>query len=278
MKKKFTFNKKFQPVKTKLFFLFFIFVSVSAFSQEYIFGKTSSEFGEELGNTIIINTRTDEKVLSDKNGNYMIAAKLSDELRFVKNGYERSSVKIAPENYSKPLNILLEKSAYLIEEIELAFNPTGNLKKDVKSLNPPKKVVALNSSMDSYMKTPPTEVAPKLTTPSSFKQRDFTEGTGNILGVITAITGLIKKATTEPLTKANYAETQEFYRRIKNTMDLSFYTKYGFDEEEIDRFLIYADQSYELARKYRKNFDIAKIDEAMKLAFKEYIKTRKTKG
>ena len=265
-------------MKTKLFFLIFLIISISVFSQEYIFGKVSSEFGSELLDVVIINTRTDEKILTDKDGNYMIAAKTSDELRFVKSGYERNLVKISQENYSKPLNILLEKSPFLIPEIELGFTPTGNLKKDSKSLDPPKKVVALNSSLDSYMTKPLSEVSPKLTTPSAFKTHDFNAGQGSILGAIVAVVGLINKATKEPLTKANYAETQQFLNRIKLEMDLSFYTKQGWDEEEIDRFLIYADQSYELSKKYRKNFDVFKIDEAMKLAFKEYAKTRKIKS
>ena len=58
-------------------------------------------------------------------------------------------------------------------------------------------------------------------------------------------------------------------------MDLSFYTNQGWDEEEIDRFLIYADRLYELAKKYRKSFDVAQISSEMKMAYAEYIKTRK---
>lgn len=265
-------------MKTKLFFLIFLTVSISSFSQEYIFGKVSSEFGSELLDVVVINTRTDEKIVTDKNGNYMIAAKASDEIRFIKSGYERFEVKISKENYTAPLNISLSKVPYEIPVVELAFKPTGNLKKDSKFLDPPKKVVALNSSLDSYMTKPLLEVAPKLTTPSAFRTHDFNAGQGNILGVISAVIGLVNKATKEPLTKANYAETQRFFSRIKLEIDLSFYTKQGWDEEEIDRFLIYADQSYELAKKYRKNFDLSKIDEAMKLAFKEYVKTRKIKS
>ena len=265
-------------MKTKLLVLCFVLISISAFAQDYIFGKVRSEFGAEMSNAIIINTRTEEKVSSDKDGNYMIAARISDELRFVKSGYDRISVKISNEHYSAPVNVSLPKSAYLIEEIELAFQATGNLKKDVKSLDPPKRVVALNSSMDVYMKSPLTEVVPKLSTPSSFAQPNFNAGQVNILGLASAVSSLFNKATQQPLTKANYAETQEFYRRIKTTMDLSFYFNQGWDEEEIDRFLIYADQSYELAKKFRKNFDAAEISQSMRLAYKEYVKTRKVKS
>ncbi|MCB4235955.1 hypothetical protein LDL59_15230 [Kaistella anthropi] len=148
----------------------------------------------------------------------------------------------------------------------------------MKSLDPPKRVVALNSSMGAYMRSPLTEVVPKLSTPSAFAQPNYNAGQADLLKLASALSGLFNKATQQPLTKANYAETQEFYRRIKTTMDLSFYTNQGWDEEEIDRFLIYADQTYSLAKKYRNNFNITAISWDMKLAYKEYIKTRKVRS
>ena len=262
-------------MKRKLLFIALLVCSFSVFSQEYIFGKVKSEFGNELFETVVINTRTDEKVLTDKDGNYMIYAKPTDQLRFVKSGYERTDVKITIQNYSSSLNVSLSKSPFIIPEVEIAFHPTGNLKKDSRALDQPKKVVALNSSLNSYMMTPLTEVAPKLSTPSAFAQPNYNAGQADLLKLASALSGLFNKATQQPLTKANDAETQEFYRRIKTTMDLSFYTNQGWDEEEIDRFLIYADRSYELAKKYRKSFDVAQISAEMKMAYAEYIKTRK---
>ena len=135
--------------------------------------------------------------------------------------------------------------------------------------------MALNSQMKAYMMTPPTEVAPTLSTPSAFAPKDLGAGQMNILGLASAVFGLINKATKEPLTTANYAETQAFFREIKNNLDLSFYTKQGWDEEEIDRFLIYADENYSLAKKYRKIFDVAAISSDMRMAYQEYIKTHK---
>ena len=269
-------------MKRKLLFIALLVCSFSVFSQEYIFGKVKSEFGNELFETVVINTRNDEKVLTDKDGNYMIYAKPTDQLRFVKSGYERTDVKITIQNYSSSLNVSLSKSPFIIPEVEIAFHPTGNLKKDSRALDQPKKVVALNSSLNSYMMTPLTEVAPKLSTPSAFAPRDLRSGQMTLIGintesVVSTVSKLFGK-NREQLTTANYAETQEFYRRIKNTVDLSFYTSQGWDEEEIDRFLIYADQTYSLAKKYRNNFNISAISLDMKLAYKEYIKTRKVRS
>lgn len=262
-------------MKPKILLLILLVCSSVLYSQEYLFGKVSTELGDKLPDAVVINMRTDEKIVSDRDGNFMIAVKNGDEIRVLKNSYDRFVLRISKENFLKPLNVSLSKAPYLIEEIELAFQATGNLEKDVKSLDPPKRVVALNSSMDAYMKSPLNEVRPKLSTPSAFAQPNYNAGQVSLLGLASAVSSLFNKATQQPLTKANYAETQEFYRRIKTTMDLSFYISQGWDEEEIDRFLIYADASYELAKKYRKSFDVAKISSDMKMAYKEYIKTKK---
>ncbi|WP_051190348.1 peptidase associated/transthyretin-like domain-containing protein [Kaistella palustris] len=259
----------------KLLILFFFITSLSLFSQEYIFGKVSSELSGELPGVIILNVRTDEKTLTDKDGNFMVAARNSDELRFIKNNFDRLSVKITAASFSQPLLVSLEKSPFLIEEVELAYHVSGILKKDVKALDAPTRVTALNSSLSAYMLRPPTEAAPALSTPSAFAPRNYSAGQINMIGLASAVAGLLRKIKDPPLTTAKYAETQAFYRRIKTTLDLSFYTNRGFDEEEIDRFLIYADQSYSLAKKYRKDFNIAAITADMLMAYQEYIKTHK---
>ncbi len=262
-------------MKTKLlFFLFFTF-SLSVFSQQYISGKITSEFNAALQSVVIFNTRTNEKVLSDQDGNFSVPAQQTDELRFVKSGYDRNSRKITANSFSGPLNIILTKAPYDIAEIELKFHATGNLERDVKALEASKKVVTLNTEMKAYMMTPLTEVAPKLSTPSAFAAPNYNAGQINILALGSAVFGLIKKAKNPPITTPNYAETQAFYRRLKNTIDLNYYTSRGWKEEDIDRFLIYADQSYSLAKTYRKNFDISAINAALNLAYAEYIKTHK---
>lgn len=257
-------------MKIKLLAFFLLFSTVT-FAQEYIFGKVVSESNTEMNEVMVLNVRTDEKTLTNKDGHFMIAAKNFDELRFVKAGFDRITVKISPQNYSEPLNISLLKSPFLIEEVEIGFHASGNLKKDVKNLEPSKKTIALNNTIKMYMMKPPTEVAPTLKTPSAFAQPDFNAGQANIFGLVSAITDLVSK----PLTKANYAETQEFFREIKSTIDLSFYYKQGWDEFEIDRFLIYADDNFSLAKKYRKNFNVSAISSDMRMAYNNYVKTHK---
>lgn len=205
----------------------------------------------------------------------MIRAKISDELRFVKNGFERSEVRLRTDHFTEPLQISLNRKEQLIEEVEVAFRPTGNIKTDVKRLDLPKKTVALNSELRDYMKSPPATPSPVLTTPSAFAAPNFSAGSGNFLGFLKAAL-IINKRITNPLTTPTYAEQQSFYAEIRKNLNYDYYQKYGLDQTEIDQFIIFADERFELAKRYRKNFRFAAIDAEMKVAFTEYLKLRKS--
>lgn len=261
-------------MKTKLFFFSVFFLSLKIFAQsEFVIGNISDENGTKLTGASIFNLRTEQVVVSDKMGNFVIAAKPSDELRIARQGYERKNIIVNNDNFSKNLEIKLMILPQEIEEVKIAFQPTGILKKDVTRLNPPSKIVELNNNMNLYMRTPPTEAEPKATVPSAFRQHDFSEGQVSILALVGAAVGLVKKAAESPKTTATYAETQEFYNRIKSVIDMDYYAKFGMDEYDFDIFLAYADKAYDLSKNYRKNFNKVAIEMQLKTAFVKYIKT-----
>ncbi|QIY84809.1 carboxypeptidase-like regulatory domain-containing protein [Chryseobacterium sp. NEB161] len=261
-------------MNTARFFLLLLFFSVRLFSQSgYVIGSITNENGDKLPGASIYNVRTDQFVISDKTGNFSIAAKTLDELRVARQGYERKNLAVTEANFTKSVEVQLVTIPVEIEALSLTFRPTGNLKKDVPRLNPPPKVMALNGEMKSYMRTPLTEVIPRATAPSAFKQPDFSAGQMDLVKLAGAIGGLIKKAGSSPKTTANYGETQAFYSRIKAAIDMNYYTRYGMDEYDVDVFLAYADRAYDLAKNYRNNFNKAAIESRLKEAFAEYIKT-----
>ncbi len=270
-------------MKIKLFSLLIFLCSIKIFSQsDYILGSITNESGDKLPFASIYNLRTDQIVVSDKMGNFVIAAKPSDELRIVRGGYERKSVTINSESFLKSLEVQLTTIPQEIEEVKLAFKPSGILKKDVTRLNPPPKIVALNKAMNDYMRTPLNEVIPRPATPSAFKQPNLSAGQLSLLsmgsgsnGIVNAIGGLISKTSGSPKTTANYTEKQEFYKRVKSTIDIEYYTQYGLDEYDFDIFLAYADEQKSLSKNYRGNFNKAAIEFSLKEVFSEYIKTHK---
>ena len=263
-----------KTMNTARFFLLLLFFSVRLFSQSgYVIGSITNENGDKLPGASIYNVRTDQFVISDKTGNFSIAAKTLDELRVARQGYERKNLTVTEASFTKSVEVQLVTIPVEIEALSLTFRPTGNLKKDVPRLNPPPKVMALNGEMKSYMRTPLTEVIPRATAPSAFKQPDFSAGQMDLVKLAGAIGGLIKKAGSSPKTTANYGETQAFYSRIKAAIDMNYYTRYGMDEYDVDVFLAYADRAYDLAKNYRNNFNKAAIESRLKEAFAEYIKT-----
>lgn len=133
-----------------LFFLFSVFF-IHTNAQDYIFGKIISEDQNELPEVTVINIRTDERVSTNRDGHFMISGRAGDELRFVKNGYERAQQKVTVQSISSPINIILVRAATLIAEVEIKKDITGDITIDSKNLDPPKKVQKLKSDLGLYM-------------------------------------------------------------------------------------------------------------------------------
>lgn len=263
-------------MKTKLLFALLLFSGPFLFAQkQYVIGNVKNEVQNNVPQTYIYNTRTEELVITDNFGDFIISALPTDELRIVKGGFERISLRVSPENYTKPLQLILSKIPFEIEEVTIAFKPTGNLKKDLAYFKTSAKTEKLNADLNKYVMTPSTVVAPKLSMPSAFAPPNYNAGQVNLVGIASALSELFGKAKNAAPTTANYAETQDFFRRVKTSLNMQFYATRGFTERDIDAFLIYADDNYSLAKKYRKNFDVQAIELAMKLAYKEFIKTHK---
>lgn len=260
-------------IKNITLFMFLI-ASSYMFSQKYVIGKVVNDASSKISDVLVLNTRTDEKVWTDGEGQFMIRAEVSDELRFVRQRYERVSTKIKPEHFAKAMEIQLNLAPADIEEVKLGFRATGNLKKDVVALNQPAKVVALNTELRSVMKQNPNQVPTKNVAPSAFAQRDFSAGQVNVLGLAKAAIGLIKKAAGPEKTTANYSETQAFYAKVKQAVNFSDYEKYGLDEYDFEQLVVYADKKFNLAKNYRNNFDKKAIDGLLKEALNEFLKTK----
>lgn len=138
-------------MKIKLFFVLASLFFINCNAQNYIFGKVTSEDKNEMPEVTVINIRTDERVLTNRDGHFMISGRAGDELRFVKSGYERTNSKINQENITSPVNVTMIRAAELIAEVEIRKNITGDIKIDAKNLNPPRKVEKLKNDLAKYM-------------------------------------------------------------------------------------------------------------------------------
>lgn len=253
----------------------FLLTSIGISGQTtYIFGNVTNEDGDYLPGVTVFNVSNEQKTMTDHLGHFMLAGKETDEIRILRKGYERQSLKITKQNFEKPIKIALLKAYHDIEEIEIAYQMTGNLKKDLAYIRLPERNIKLNAEMAEYMKGAPTSVMPRNTVPSAFQPPNYSAGQVNFGALIGLIFKEVKKAR-NPKTTPNYVETQAFYRRVIGEIDLDYYKKFGFDDYGFERFLAYTDKRYQLAKNYRNQFNIQEIHAVLKMALNEYLKTHK---
>ncbi|PRA95679.1 hypothetical protein CQ046_21825 [Chryseobacterium sp. MYb7] len=263
---------------SKCIFLVLFCMASEIWAQKKISGRAITINELDLTPVLIVNISSGKSILSDMSGKFEIEAKENDEIRFVKEGYYRIDKKITGDDFNSPLSIILKKMEIQIPEVKIKYKPTGNLAKDNQHLNESRKIQSLKSDLENYMKSPLYQPLPNNAISKTFTGHDFNAGQVNVLGVLSAVAGLVNKATKPKITKANYNETQDFLKRVRNEVNLGFLKKYGMGEEEIDAFLLYADKTRSLAKRFRKDFQISDVEYELKVAFAEYSKTNKLEG
>lgn len=206
-------------MKIKLFFFLFTVFFININAQDYIFGKVTTEDKAEIPDVTVINIRTDERVLTNRDGHFMISGRAGDELRFIKTGYERANSKITKENISSSINISLVRAATLIAEVEIKKNITGDITIDSKNLNQPKKVEKLKNDLALYMrqKSDPRIMAAK---PGEFVQ-PVTKGIYTI--------GKIK----------NKWDDIDLMNYLQNALGNKFFEDLKIDKPQIQHFILY---------------------------------------
>jgi hypothetical protein len=205
-------------VKLKLFFFLSFILCIHTHAQNYIFGKIISESGTEMQDVNVINIRTDEIVVSNRDGHFMISGRQGDELRFVKAGYERLAKKVSLENTQSPMNVSLVRQTIQIPEVEVKQGLTGNLKIDSKLYNKPKKVEKLIKEIDQYIaqKSDPRILAAR---PGEFVQP---KGQGFSIGKV-----------------KNKWDDIDLMKYIRASLGDEYFTSLKIEKPLIDHFIFY---------------------------------------
>lgn len=262
-------------MKFKLLLLLSLMVFSSTFSQQKVTGLVTDNSNTNINPVLIINVSRNTSVLSDASGKFAIDADENDEIRAVKEGYYRASKKILRQDFNTPVLMILQKAVIQIPEVKIAFKPTGNLEKDSKRLNESQKLKSLKSEMSKYMKSPLTEPLPDKSISKTFTGHDYKVGQVDVLGALGKAINLITNANKPKITKANYIEFQDFMIELKNDVNLDFLRKYGMEDEQIDAFLLYAEETRYLSKKFRKDFNKDVLKFELQAAFTEYRKLNK---
>ena len=238
----------------KILLLFFFTVFANLYSQEYIFGKVTSEQNTKIAGVLVINIKTDEETYTNKDGNFMIAAKSKDLLRFVKQKFDRVSYTIKPEDFQKSITINMQKATIEIDEVEIKNKLTGNLKDDINKVENKKKT-KLNQEI-SKMNLEKTDLTILLPRAGEFKQP---KGEGFSVGTIK------DRWDTVDVNQGYLYILGEYY----------FVEELGLQKEEVAHFIGYVMQSLNLKNIKKKGYFLSEDITMFQVLAEKKIKTFK---
>ena len=226
----------------KIIYITALFFSILGFSQS-VSGKVETEEGLSIGNVLVINLKTNEKVNTDENGKFTISAKLQNEIRFVKKGYDRVSH--------------IVKSVVTIEEVVISrLKLTGNLAKDSKSLDKEDVNAKIQKSLG-------TETIEK-------QVRSISGSAGISFNMASLLAGKKKKEQKQRLEK--YEQFQNNATWISERVDSEYFVSKGIPEVKVAEFIQFSlTQKPEVAG-YIKTNDFPKIMTTLDQLIPVYLK------
>lgn len=199
-------------------FLLFYCLCISFFvCSQTISGVVVSEEDHPISKVLIVNMSSNQKVYTDNFGNFSIAGKMGDELRFAKEKYKGERIKINNDL----LKVILQQLPQEIEEVKiinkrLAESQEEKLRKDIGLPKGPEKPREKPADLaDDFLRIPPKV---------------------NIQNIYDAISG--KSRRLKRLYK--YEDLQEGLAWIQNNIDLEYFAEAGISPDKFNDFLMFS--------------------------------------
>lgn len=199
-------------------FLLFYCLCISFFvCSQTISGVVVSEEDHPISKVLIVNMSSNQKVYTDNFGNFSIAGKMGDELRFAKEKYKGERIKINNDL----LKVILQQLPQEIEEVKivnkrLAETQEEKLRTDIGLPKGPEKLREKPADLaDDFLRIPPKV---------------------NIQNIYDAISG--KSRRLKRLYK--YEDLQEGLAWIQNNIDLEYFVEAGISPEKFNDFLMFS--------------------------------------
>lgn len=212
---------KIKNLLKKFLFIYFLLISISIFSQT-ISGVIVSEESARLPKTLIINMNSDEKVFSNEVGEFSINAKIGNEIRFVRENYNREKVIIQNDYF---LTVRLSKIPIEIEEVNIENKKLAEAKKEEL-----RKSIGLPKGPDKPREKPADAVddvlKPLIGIPPIVK----------IQAIYDVLSG--KSRRLKRLYK--YEDLQEGLAWTMNNIDPEYFSQAGIPPDRINDFLIFS--------------------------------------
>lgn len=206
-----------------------LFLGEFAFSQQTIIGKITDDNDISLGSVTVINMSTNQKSVTNSSGEFSIEASKNDELRFVKNGYERVSRRVLTDGINSQLIITLIKLAEEIEEVKVV-KLTGDLNKDARTVAKVDKSEIVEQAVGL-----PQPVGKMREKPAEVKQvlLPMLLGQLNVQGVYDLVSGKARRQKRA----YKYDDLQEHIVWVRKRVEDEYFTKTGIPAERISEFI-----------------------------------------
>lgn len=195
--------------------LFFVFLGLSLFSgQNSVSGVILTEENLPLGKVLIINMKTNQKTYSDEVGNFQISAQISDEIRLVRESYDRISFRVKPADFGQKLSFQMKRTEKQIEAVEIIS------KQKIAEIN---KHIGVPNGVKSR--------------PKAYSSKDIIKGVGLNLD---AVDQLINGDARRRKNLYKYEDTQEIIEKIRVLLREDYFIEKQIPEERISELLWYS--------------------------------------
>ena len=196
-------------------------ISISIFSQT-LSGIVLTDDSARVPKTLVVNMSSDQKVWSNEIGEFSIPAKTGDEIRFVKENYEREKVIV---NNNLNITVRLSKIPMEIEEVTIENKKVAEAKKEEL-----RKSIGLPKGPDKPREKPAEAVndilMPLIGIPPTIK----------IQAIYDVLSG--KSRRLKRLYK--YEDLQEGLAWINNNVDLEYFAEAGITADKFNDFLMFS--------------------------------------
>jgi len=245
-------------------YFLFLLLSLNLFSQE-VSGDIVSENGFYLRNVLVVNLSNSQKTFSDEKGHFSISATVRDEIRFVKEKYERVSIVIDSESFSKNVNIKMPITPTDIEEVVIIDILTGNLKKDANSLTKVDSKEKLNK--DIGLPRPIEKPRPR---PAELTKDVFVPmllGNFNFQALYDIISGDARRLRSW----YKYEDMQSNIKWIRERISDEYFNDYKIPKLKINEFLEFSILANPNVLKYIQANNIEGVILSLEIPIKEYV-------
>jgi hypothetical protein len=240
-------------------------------SQQTVTGKIVDDNGDNLSAVIVVNMTTDKKVYSNAEGMFSIEANPNDELRFVKQDFNRTSRRVLTNGINSQLFITLHQIPRDVGEVKIVKKLSGDLEVDSRIVAKVDKGEQVRDAVGlpqpiGKMREKPAEVKSVLL--------PILLGNLNVQGVYDLISGKARRQKRQ----YKYDDLQEHILWVRNRVEDDYFTKAGIPADRISEFIEFSFAVKPQVRTYVKARNLSgvmlRMEETMPL-FIERLKQNK---